>query len=206
MFTARAASSAIVHHRPADDGARPGRLYLQNHWGLYRSDDAGDSWQDGANGVPSDFGFCMEIHPKDPDRVFIVPLHSDGFRCVPEGKLRVYSTRDGGESWSPLSRGLPQRDAFETIVRDAVPLTEGDKIFLGASVVKFSYADGFDVVHTLSLPYNSILFAGYRLARRAGARLVTTPHVHTGEPGSNRSSNNRTSFAAIRWFRTRMSF
>ncbi len=106
-------------HKIVQHGARPGRLYLQNHWGLYRSDDAGDSWQDVANGVPSDFGFCMGIHPKDPDRVFIVPLHSDGFRCVPEGKLRVYSTRDGGESWSPLSRGLPQRDAFETIVRDA---------------------------------------------------------------------------------------
>ena len=106
-------------HKIIQHAARPGRLYLQNHWGLYRSDDAGDSWQDVANGVPSDFGFCMGIHPRDPDTAFIIPLHSDGFRCVPEGKLRVFKTRNGGESWAPLSRGLPQKDAFETVVRDA---------------------------------------------------------------------------------------
>lgn len=107
-------------HKMVQHPARPGRLYLQNHWGLYRSDDAGDSWQDMANGVPSDFGFCMGIHPRDPDTVFIIPLHSDGFRCVPEGKLRVYKTTDGGESWKPLTRGLPQKESFETVVRDAM--------------------------------------------------------------------------------------
>ena len=107
----------IVHH-----AARPGRLFLQNHWGLYRSDDGGDSWRDIANGVPSDFGFCIGVHPRDPDQVFIVPLHSDGFRCVPEGKVRVYRTKDAGASWQPLSRGLPQNGAYETIVRDALAL------------------------------------------------------------------------------------
>jgi molybdopterin converting factor small subunit len=75
----------VVHHP-----ARPGRLFLQNHWGLYRSDDWGDSWRDVADGVPSDFGFAMQMHPHDPDTVFIVPLESDGFRCVPEARLRVY--------------------------------------------------------------------------------------------------------------------
>jgi photosystem II stability/assembly factor-like uncharacterized protein len=105
----------IVHH-----GGRPGRLYLQNHWGLYRSDDGGDSWRDVANGVPSDFGFCIGIHPRDPDTAFIVPLHSDEFRCTPEGRLRVYRTRNGGASWQALSRGLPQKDALETVVRDAM--------------------------------------------------------------------------------------
>ena len=102
-------------------GARPGRLFLQNHWGLYRSDDGGDSWKDVANGVPSDFGFCMGAHPRDPDTAFIVPLHSDGFRCTPDGKLRVYRTRDAGKSWQPLTRGLPQKDAFETVVREGLP-------------------------------------------------------------------------------------
>ena len=101
-------------------GARPGRLFLQNHWGLYRSDDGGDSWKDVANGVPSDFGFCMGAHPRDPDTAFIVPLHSDGFRCTPDGKLRVYRTRDAGASWQAMTRGLPQKDAFETVVRDAM--------------------------------------------------------------------------------------
>ncbi len=105
----------IVHHP-----ARPGRLFLQNHWGLYRSDDGGDSWKDVANGVPSDFGFCLGIHPRDPDTAFIVPLHSDGFRCTPDGKLRVYRTRDAGASWQAMTRGLPQKDALETVVRDGM--------------------------------------------------------------------------------------
>jgi len=107
-------------HKIARHASRPERLYLQNHWGLYRSDDAGDSWKDIARGVPSDFGFCMAVHPHDAETAYIVPLESDGFRCTPEGKLRVYRTRDGGGSWHPLSEGLPQRDAFETVLRDAM--------------------------------------------------------------------------------------
>jgi photosystem II stability/assembly factor-like uncharacterized protein len=105
----------VVHHP-----SRPGRLFLQNHWGLYRSDDWGDSWTDIANGVPSDFGFAMQMHPRDPDTVYIVPLESDMFRCVPEAKLRVYRTQNAGASWEPLCDGLPQQDAYETVLRDAL--------------------------------------------------------------------------------------
>ena len=94
-------------HKIVRHSLQPDRLYLQNHWGLYRSDNGGDSWRDIANGVPSDFGFCLAAHPHDPDTVYIVPLESDEFRCTPEGKLRVYRTRDGGGSWHPLSEGLP---------------------------------------------------------------------------------------------------
>ena len=100
--------------------AKPNRLFLQNHWGLYRSDDSGDSWQDIAHGVPSDFGFPMAMHPHDPDTVYIVPLDSDLYRCTPEGKLRVYRTRDAGRSWQALTRGLPQKNALETVLRDAL--------------------------------------------------------------------------------------
>jgi hypothetical protein len=107
-------------HKVVMHPSRPDRLFLQNHWGLYRSDDAGDSWQDIANGVPSDFGFAMAMHPHDPDTVYIVPIEADVFRCTPEGKLRVYRTRDAGKSWEPLTRGLPQQDAFETVLRDAM--------------------------------------------------------------------------------------
>ena len=105
----------IVHH-----ASRPERLFLQNHWGLYRSDDAGDSWQDIANGVPSDFGFAMVMHPHDAETAYIVPIESDEFRCTPEGKLRVYRTRDAGASWEALTRGLPQKNALETVLRDAM--------------------------------------------------------------------------------------
>jgi len=111
----------VVHHP-----ARPGRLFLQNHWGLYRSDDWGDSWTDVANGVPSDFGFAMDVHPHDPDTVYIVPLESDEFRCTPEARLRVYRTRDAGASWHPLTGGLPQEDAYETVLRDSLAVDQHD--------------------------------------------------------------------------------
>lgn len=107
-------------HKIVQHPSKPGRMFLQNHWGLYRSDDAGNSWKDIANGVPSDFGFCMVIHPHDPDTVYIVPIESDEYRCTPEGKLRVYRTRNAGESWEPLTRGLPQKNAMETILRDSL--------------------------------------------------------------------------------------
>jgi photosystem II stability/assembly factor-like uncharacterized protein len=107
-------------HKIVMHPSRPDTLFLQNHWGLYRSDDAGDSWRDIARGVPSDFGFAMAMHPHDSDTVYILPIESDMFRCTPEGKLRVYRTRNGGESWEPLAKGLPQKDAFETVLRDAM--------------------------------------------------------------------------------------
>ncbi len=107
-------------HKIAQHPSRPGRLFLQNHWGLYRSDDDAESWKDIANGVPSDFGFAIVAHPHDPDTVYIVPIESDEYRCTPEGKLRVYRTRNAGKSWEPLSRGLPQKDALETVLRDGM--------------------------------------------------------------------------------------
>jgi photosystem II stability/assembly factor-like uncharacterized protein len=99
---------------------RPERLFLQNHWGLYRSDDSADTWTDIANGLPSDFGFAMATHPHDPDCVYIVPMESDEFRCTPEGRLRIYRTQDAGASWEPLTRGLPQQSAYETVLRDGM--------------------------------------------------------------------------------------
>jgi photosystem II stability/assembly factor-like uncharacterized protein len=107
-------------HKVVRHPARPETLFLQNHGGLYRSDDNGDSWHDIAKGVPSDFGFCMAIHPHDPEVVYIVPIEKSLFRCTPEGKLRVYRTRDGGKSWEALAKGLPQKDANEVVLRDAM--------------------------------------------------------------------------------------
>ena len=132
----------VVHHP-----SRPERLFLQNHWGLYRSDDWGDSWHDIANGVPSDFGFAMEMHPHDPDTVYIIPLESDQFRCTPGAKLRVYRTTDAGASWKPLTKGLPQSDAYETVLRDALTADsfESAGIYFGTRSGKvFGSADGGD--------------------------------------------------------------
>jgi serine/threonine protein kinase/photosystem II stability/assembly factor-like uncharacterized protein len=111
-------------HKIVMHPSRPERLFLQNHWGLYRSDDAGQTWHDIANGVPSDFGFAMVAHPRDPDCVYVVPVESDEFRCTPGGRLRVYRTRNGGASWEPLMRGLPQNGAYETVLRDAMTIDQ----------------------------------------------------------------------------------
>ncbi len=107
-------------HKIALHPARPERLFLQNHRGLYRSDDAADNWSDIAHGVPSDFGFPVVIHPHDPDCVYVIPVESDEFRCTPDGRLRVYRTRNAGATWEPLSHGLPQKNAYETILRDGM--------------------------------------------------------------------------------------
>ena len=117
-------------HKVVQSKKKPERMYLQNHWGLYRTDDRGESWTDIANGVPSDFGFAMAIHPEDPDTAWIVPLESDEFRCTPEGRLRVYRTRNGGAKWEPMSEGLPQKDAFETVLRDSMA-AGGKSVFFG---------------------------------------------------------------------------
>jgi photosystem II stability/assembly factor-like uncharacterized protein len=113
-------------HKIAQSRQRPDRLFLQNHWGLYRSDDRGETWTDVANGVPSDFGFPIAIHPRDPDTAWIVPLESDQFRCTPDGKLRVFRTSDAGASWQPLGDGLPQADAYETVLRDGLAVDAAD--------------------------------------------------------------------------------
>jgi photosystem II stability/assembly factor-like uncharacterized protein len=107
-------------HKVVQAKQKPERMFLQNHWGLYRSDDGGETWADIANGVPSDFGFPVAIHPRNPECAWIVPLESDEFRCTPEGKLRVYRTVDAGASWKPMTQGLPQEGAYETVLRDAL--------------------------------------------------------------------------------------
>ncbi len=107
-------------HKIAFHPSNPKRMFLQNHWGLYKSEDGGDSWTDVAKGVPSDFGFALEVDPNDPASFFIIPLESDEFRCTPEGKLRVYRTNADGNSWNALSNGLPQENALETVLRDGL--------------------------------------------------------------------------------------
>jgi photosystem II stability/assembly factor-like uncharacterized protein len=105
-------------HKVVSHSSNPTRMFLQHHWGVYRSDNGGDSWDDIGKELPSDFGFAMEIDPHDANTVYLIPIESDEFRCTPEGKLRVYRTKDAGDSWHALTEGLPQQDALETILRD----------------------------------------------------------------------------------------
>ena len=113
-------------HKVVSHPSTPNRMFLQHHWGVYRSDDSGDSWNDIGKGLPSDFGFALEIDPHNADAAFIIPIESDEFRCTPEAKLRVYRTRNAGDSWEALTEELPQKDAFETILRDSMKADTND--------------------------------------------------------------------------------
>jgi photosystem II stability/assembly factor-like uncharacterized protein len=98
---------------------RPERMFLQFHGGVYRSDDAGESWTDIGDGLPSDFGFPMVVDPADPDSAYVIPLTADQDRVTPGGRVRVYETRDAGATWTARGDGLPQQDAYLTILREA---------------------------------------------------------------------------------------
>jgi hypothetical protein len=110
-----------VHRAPE----RPERMFLQFHGGVYRSDDAGESWTDIAAGLPSDFGFPLAIDPADPDSAYLIPLTADTDRVTPDARVRVYETRDAGASWTARGDGLPQEHAYLTILREAFDWTGG---------------------------------------------------------------------------------
>jgi len=106
-------------HKVARDPNKPDTLFLQNHGGIYRSDDNGSTWSDIGKGVPSDFGFPMVVHPRKSDTAYVIP-NGDAFnRWTPDARLRVYRTSDAGTSWDELTCGLPQKDAYITVLRDA---------------------------------------------------------------------------------------
>ena len=105
-------------HKVARDSGDPERLYLQHHGGIYRSDDGGGSWTPMTGIAGMDFGFPVVAHPTRPGTAYLLPLESDGYRCTPEGRCTVWRTTDSGESWTPLTTGLPQRDAHITVLRD----------------------------------------------------------------------------------------
>ena len=110
-------NTALCVHHIERSPARPERLFMQFHGGVYRSDDSGESWEDIGSGLVSDFGFPLAVDPADPDRAFVIPLKADVDRVTPDGRVRVFETRDGGASWIALSDGLPQRHAYLTILR-----------------------------------------------------------------------------------------
>ena len=108
-----------VHHIAAHP-SRPGVLFMQKHWDVMRSDDAGDKWHEVSGNLPSDFGFVVDVHAHEPETIYVVPIKSDSEHYPPEGKLRVYRSRSGGNEWEALTKGLPQSDCYVNVLRDAM--------------------------------------------------------------------------------------
>ncbi len=108
-----------VHHI-AMHPARPNVLFMQKHWDVMRSDDAGECWYEVSDNLPSDFGFPIEVHAHEPETIYVVPIKSDAEHFPPDGRLRVYRSRTGGNAWEALTQGLPQRDCYVNVLRDAM--------------------------------------------------------------------------------------
>ena len=113
-------------HRIAMNRARPDVLFMQKHWDVMRSDDAGASWHEISGDLPSDFGFPIEVHSHEPDTVYVIPIKSDSEHFPPDGKLRVYRSRTGGNEWEALTKGLPQKDCYVNVLRDATAVDSLD--------------------------------------------------------------------------------
>jgi photosystem II stability/assembly factor-like uncharacterized protein len=123
-----------VHHI-AMHPSRPNVLFMQKHWDVLRSDDAGDSWKEVSGNLPSDFGFVIDVNANDPETIYVVPIKSDSEHFVPDGKLRVYRSRSGGNEWEALTNGLPQNDCYVNVLRDAMAVDSLDKcgVYFGTS-------------------------------------------------------------------------
>ncbi|HET9769392.1 MAG TPA: sialidase family protein [Acidimicrobiia bacterium] len=114
-----------VHHIAAH-AARPDVLYMQKHWDVMRSDDGGDSWREVSGNLPTDFGFVIDVHAQDPDTIYVVPIKSDSEHYPPDGALRVYRSRTGGDEWEALTEGLPQANCYVNVLRDAMAVDRLD--------------------------------------------------------------------------------
>ncbi|HEY1419735.1 MAG TPA: exo-alpha-sialidase [Candidatus Dormibacteraeota bacterium] len=115
--------------------SRPQTLFMQKHWDVLRTDDGGDSWREISGNLPTDFGFAVDVNANQPDTVYVVPITSDSHHFVPEGKLRVYRSKSGGDEWEALTKGLPQKDCYVNVLRDAMAVDQLDPcgVYFGTS-------------------------------------------------------------------------
>jgi photosystem II stability/assembly factor-like uncharacterized protein len=122
-------------HRIAFHPSKPNTVFMQKHWDVMRTDDAGENWREVSGNLPSDFGFPIDVHAHEPETIYVVPIKSDSEHYPPEGKLRVYRSKTGGNEWEPLTKGLPQSDCYVNILRDAMAVDSLDKcgIYFGTT-------------------------------------------------------------------------
>ncbi|MDE3056973.1 MAG: exo-alpha-sialidase [Bacteroidota bacterium] len=122
-------------HRIAMHAERPNVLFMQKHWDVMRSDDAGENWKEVSGNLPTDFGFVIDVHAHEPNTIYVIPITSDSLHYPPDGKLRVYRSKAGGNEWEPLTKGLPQKDCYVNILRDAMAVDSLDScgIYFGTT-------------------------------------------------------------------------
>jgi photosystem II stability/assembly factor-like uncharacterized protein len=122
-------------HRIAMHRDRPDVLFMQKHWDVMRSDDAGESWREISGNLPTDFGFPIDVHAHEPDTIYVVPIKSDSEHFPLDGSLRVFRSRTGGDEWEPLTNGLPQRNCYLNVLRDAMAVDSLDScgIYFGTT-------------------------------------------------------------------------
>jgi hypothetical protein len=135
-----------VHHI-AMHPSRPNVLYMQKHWDVMRSDNSGDTWHEVSGNLPTDFGFVIDVHAHEPETIYVVPIKSDSDHFVPDGKLRVYRSRAGGNEWEALTNGLPQKDCYVNVLRDAMTVDslESCGVYFGTTAGQvYASADGGD--------------------------------------------------------------
>jgi len=113
-------------HRIAMHPSRPNVLFMQKHWDVMRSDDAGEKWHEISGNLPTDFGFPIDVHAHEPDTIYVIPIKSDSEHIPPDGRLRVYRSKTGGNEWEALTKGLPQRDCYVNVLRDAMAVDSLD--------------------------------------------------------------------------------
>ena len=111
-------------HRIDMHPSQPNVLFMQKHWDIMRSDDGGDNWFEVSGNLPTDFGFPIQVHAHEPETIYVVPIKSDSEHFPPDGKLRVYRSRSGGNEWEPLTNGLPQSDCYVNVLRDAMAVDQ----------------------------------------------------------------------------------
>ncbi|MBX7244929.1 MAG: hypothetical protein K1X53_05495 [Candidatus Sumerlaeaceae bacterium] len=134
-------------HRIAIHPSRPDVLYMQKHWDVMRSDNAGDMWNEVSDNLPTDFGFPIDVHAHEPETIYVVPIKSDSEHFPPDGKLRVYRSKTGGNDWEGLTKGLPQKDCYVNVLRDAMAVDSLDKcgVYFGTTGGQvYASADGGD--------------------------------------------------------------
>jgi hypothetical protein len=147
-------------HRIAMHPSNPDVLYMQKHWDVMRTDDAGESWHEVSGNLPSDFGFPIAVHAHEPETIYVVPIKSDSEHYVPDAKLRVYRSRTGGDEWEALTKGLPQSDCYVNVLRDAMAIDSLDEcgVYFGTTGGQvYASADSGDTWNPIARDLPSVL-------------------------------------------------